>query len=323
MMVDLTSRDRVKSLHPELYQPVSLDEMLVEPFHAVGGRRRNFMRGIRQIGGARYAGVSFAQLNWSVTYRWTVGNNLVGGIYNQTQQSSAATTPYQIGTANANNTTGGGDQPFSFQQTIGAGNSATLNLDAMTNLMGQSGISIARIKSAMIRLLSAANDSTISPAPNTTSKICVTNRNVSVPASLYFGAGGGNGLTLNITNAAGGVINTAAINTNGSGYLPSATFQVAVNQINGAGGVISVNTNAAGIPTAVVISNGGTLFNAANNVPTTELGSFWLQTGNASMLIDVTPNGTPISVNSQNLFIQNMDSANAVTPEFDFAGAST
>lgn len=256
--------------------------------------------------------------------QWRASQNVPGGgsAYNPNIQNSGVTKQLTMGTAYANNTSGGVDEPFSFQHPIAPGGSYTVNLNGMQDLFATTNVALARVKGFQVRLLSLADDSTINTNTNTTSKICVTNRIVSVPAPLYWGSGG-SGLTLNITNAASGVINSVTINTAGSGYLANSTFGVSVNQINGAAACISINTNAAGIPTAAVIANGGTGYNTANGVPTTELGSFWLQTGNAQLYIDVTAGGSAISANSANILIQNMDATHPVTPEITTFGATT
>lgn len=271
-----------------------------------------------------YSGITSVALTWYVQYRWSLGNNLPwsGQAYNQTTQASSVTKTYSLSQANANNTSGGANEAFSFQQVILAGQSATVNLQTMTDLMSQTSVNIARIKSWMVRLLSLTDDSTIGANTNANSKICVTNNGPTCPAPMYWGSGG-SGLTLNITNSAGGAINTVAINAAGSGYMGNATFPVSVNQVNGAQSVVSVTTNAAGVPIAVASINGGTGYVVGNGVPTTELGSFWLQTGNAQMIVDVTPNGTPVTNTQKNILISNMDPANAVTFELDAAAGTS
>jgi hypothetical protein len=311
------SRDRVKSLHPELYYLVcesDPDKALNWP----GDRFEEPSRGLSE----RFSGASLIQANLSVNFRWLIQQNLTGAAYNPTTNQSAVGKQYNLGTQNANNAAGGADESFSFQQPLISGAGATVNLNNMQNLLQQSSIALARVRGFMFRQLSLTDDPTINSTINTNSKTCVTNYGPSVPAQLNFGSGG-TGLTLNITNAAGGAINVATINVAGSGYLPNTTFMVTLNQVNGAKAAVTVNTNAAGIPTAVVIANGGTLYVSASNVPTTELGAFWLQTGNAQMLVDTSIPGQAISNTASNILIQNMDTVNPVAPEIDFIGATT
>lgn len=312
-------RDRMASLHPELYHLVCESDPDQVPKWVVDGR---FVEAQRPVGSERFTGLSSLQASLTVGFRSLAQNNLTGSANSPLNQQANPNKNFSIGTTAANNTSGGADEGFSFQSPIGAGAAVTINLNAMTNQLQIANVALARTKGGMFRLLSLTDDPTINANTNTSSKVCITNNGPTTPAQLNFGSGG-SGLTLNITNAAGGVINTAAINTNGSGYLPNTTFMVSVNQVNGAQAAISVNTNAAGIPTAVVIANGGTGYVAGNSVPTTELGAFWLQTGNAQMLIDVTALGVAISNASKNVLIQNMDSVNPVTPEIDVIGATT
>jgi len=317
----VSKQDRLRNLHPELFPSQGMAEGW-EPRVVKRANRRPTRREF--VGGLRFTGISSVALTWLIQYRWNLGNNLPwnGSAYPQTTQASAVTKTYQLAQSTDNNAAGGADEAFSYQQVILAGASATVDMNAMTNLMSQTSVSIARVKSWMVRLLSLTDDTTISANTNTNSRICITNNGPSVPVPLNYGSGG-SGLTLNITNAAGGAINVATINVNGSGYLPNTTFPVTVNLINGAQAVVSINTNAAGIPTAAVITNGGTGYITCANVPTTELGSFWLQTGCAQCLVDATALGSAISNTSKNLRITNLDQSNAVTFELDAAGGTT
>lgn len=311
------SRDRVKSLHPELHFLVCEGDH----DHPVDWAKDRFEEPDRSWG-RHFSGASLMQANLTVQFRWLIEQNLTGSAYNPTTNQSQTGTSFNVGTQNANNTSGGADEVFSFQQPIIAGASATVNMNNSQNLLQQSSIALARVKGFMFRQLSLTNDPTINATINTNSKICVTNNGVAAPVQLNFGSGGG-GLTLNITNAAGGAINVATINVAGSGYLPNTTFMMTVNQANGSKAALSVNTNAAGIPTAVVIANGGTAYVTAANVPTTELGAFWLQTGNAQLLVDTTVDGQTISNTRANILVANMDAGNPVAPEINFVGATT
>jgi hypothetical protein len=313
----VVARDRVKSLHPELYFLVCEGD----PDRPLDWVSERFEEPDRSWG-ERFAGASLMQANLSANFRWLIEQNLTGSAYNPTTNQSTVAKQFNLASTNLNNTAGGADECFSFQQPIVAGASATVNMNNSQNLLQQASIALARVKGFMFRQLSTTDDPTINSAINTASKVCVTNNGPTTPVQLNFGSGG-SGLTLNITNAAAGAINTVSINTAGSGYLQNTTFLVTVNQANGAKAAISINTNAAGVPTAAVIANGGTSYIAGSGLPTTELGAFWLQTGNAQMLIDATAAGQTISNTYCNILVQNQDAANSVAPEIDFVGATT
>ncbi len=310
-ILHLVRLDRRRWVEPDAYRPDNAPTDL----------RGRLKRLVRRLSGARFTGLSTMQGTVTTTFRWLAGQNLTGAVYNQTQNQGTITKTYSLAQSTANNTSAGADEVFSFQQAICTSSTATVDMTAMTNLLQQAAVAIVRNKSWQIRLLSATDDATISPAPNTSSTITVTN-NVTLPARLNLGSAG-SGLLLNITNAASGVINSVAINAAGSGYPINSTFPVTVNQINGAGAVISINPNTTGVPTAAVIANGGTGYLLTSGLPTTELGSFTLQTGNAQMIVDVSAAGSALSATSKNIKILNNDPANIVTFELDVIGGTT
>ncbi len=248
--------------------------------------------------------------------------DLTGAVYNPVTTSLSINKSLSVGTATNNNTSGGSDEVFSFQQGIVAGASATFDLTAMTNLLLQTSVTIARIKAAQVRLLSATDDSTISPAPNANSSITLTNFGVAQPCQFIFG-NGGSGLTVNITNNAG-AINVATINVAGSGYPKSAAFMVGVNHVNGTGAAFSVLTNAAGIPVTLNIATGGSAYINATNTATTVLGQVQLNNGGFLPYGDPTDAGfCLVSSTAKNIKIINNDGTNAVTPELDIFGGTT
>ncbi len=255
-------------------------------------------------------------------FQWSCGNNLTGAAYNPIANTGNIRKNYSVGTAISNGASGGCDEVFTFQQAITAGSSATIDLTAMTNILQQSGVSIARIKSYMIRLLSAADDPTITPAPTVTSTMLVTNNGPGVPANLDFG-NGGSGLTLALT-VGSTIVTAVAIGAAGSGYPPSSCFLVAPVQAGGSGCVVAVITNGSGVPTSVVFiaGAGGTGYTAAT-VPSTPVGAYLLGTGNAHLLVDISATGITIDATHKNVLLKNMDGANAITAEVDFFAATT
>jgi hypothetical protein len=263
-------------------------------------------------------------LTGSVATTFTVNsasNTQTGSAYNPLGTSVTLNKKYSLGTANANSASGGADQVFSFQQGIVAGGSVTVDLYAMTNLLQQASIAIARIKAYQFRLLSATDDPTINPAPVNTSTGTVTNFGVATPCQLDFGTGG-SGLTVNLT-VSGGAIQSASVQTAGSLYPPSATLLASVNQAGGSGAALYIQTNASGVPTTVGVITGGNGYSNAL-VSVTVLGQYTLTTGGAHMYFDTSAAGfSPVSSTSRNVKIYNNDPVNPITLEVDVYAGST
>jgi len=251
---------------------------------------------------------------------WQASNNLIGIVYSPVSNPGDIRKKYSLGTANSNGASGGVDEFFSFQQTIAGGGAITLDLTQMTNILQQATVNIVRIKGYQIRLLSTTDDNTIT-APAAAS-VLVTNY-IDVPAPLDF-VSAGSGLSITITTS-GGTIASVAIGTAGSGYQPSATFTVTVNQAGGSGGVILVTTSSSGVPTTVATSGaGGSGYANASNLPTTELGKYTIFSGGAHMYFDPLSGGfCAVSSTSKKLKIFNNDAVNTATLEISVFGATT
>lgn len=258
----------------------------------------------------------------STEVKWTVQKNQTGSVYSPIQTASDIRKNYNFGTAAANSATGGGDEVFSFQQAIIAGASATIDLTAMTNQLGQAAVSIARIKGYQIRLLSAEDDPAITPAPTATSTLTVTNIGPATPSPLDFG-NGGTGLSADITVAAG-VINTASVNNAGTGYPASTFFPVLPVQAGGSGGMLSAGTNNVGSVNAVAIITGGTGYANATNLPTVVAGSYNVYTGGTHCYFDPKALGfLLVNATHKNITLLNMDATKAITAEVTVLGATT
>ncbi len=268
------------------------------------------------------SGLSTLVATISTEFKWQSGINLTGSVYNPIQNTGDIRKNQNLGTAAGNTASGGADELFSFQQGITAGNSATIDLTTMTDIMQRTNTAIVRIKGYQIRLLSAADDPTISPTPTATSTITVTNNGPTLPAALDFNTAG-SGLTLNVTNS-GGVINAVAIGTAGSGYIKSAHFIVSPNQASGSGAVISATTNSTGVPTSVAIVFGGAGYSDNTSLPSTVVGQYTVLTGGAHMYFDPNANGfCAVDSTHKNISIRNNDGSNAVTVEIDIIGCTS
>lgn len=271
----------------------------------------------------RFAGLSMLSGSMSTSFNWNAQMNLTGAAYNPSINSGTINSRQLFGTAVGTNTQSGGvDECFSFQQGVAAGASATINLLAMTDMLQRASSVIARIKGYQVRVLSATDDSTISPSPNASSIGVVTNIGPATPSPLHFG-NNGSGLTLAVTITAG-VIDNATIDAAGSGYPKSSAFLVSPVQTGGGGAVIGVLTDSSGVPTSVVLVFGGVGTYTAATLPTIVVGQFPILTGGSEMYFDTSAVGFALVSATQNqIKLINTDQSNAVTFEIDIFAAST
>lgn len=270
--------------------------------------------------GWNFVGYTTVAASVKSSFGWSVQQS-VNTLVNPNSNSSTLLKSQSFSSGTGNTGVGGADLVASFQQAISANSAATVNLAALTGIM-QNAITPARVKSAQIRLLSATDDPSISPAPTSTSTVTVTNLGPATPHPWYF-ATGGSGLTVAMTVATGAVTGVS-IGASGSGYLPTALLTASPQQVSGSGCVFTVTTNSSGVPTAVtfVSGKGGAGYSAAT-VPTVILGCTTLTTGNATCYVDVTAAGIVISSTSCNIYINNNDATHAVTVEIDLVLGST
>ena len=268
-----------------------------------------------------WAGMSTVQATISTEFKWSVGNSLTGSAYNQVQNVGDIRKNYAFGTAAGNAASGGGDEVFSFQQTIAGGGSATINLQAMTNLLQQASVSIARVKGYQIRLLSTTDDSTIT-AP-AASSITVTNIGPGTPSALDFNNGGING-SVTITNTfATGAIASLAVSNAGSGYPPNSYFMAVPQTTLGSNAAFLCNTNATGVISGVSTFQAGTLY-ANGAAPLVPAGQYTVNGGGAHMYFDVLAAGfLAVAATSINIKIYNNDPANTATVEISVLAATT
>lgn len=264
----------------------------------------------------------------STVFKWQVGNNLTGSVYSQITNTGTITKQYNFGTSAANNASGGGDEVFSFQQTISAASSITIDLNAMTNLLAQSAVALARIKGYQIRLLGLSDDSTIS---NQATSVTVTNSVPNSPSPLDFGSAGVSGqVSLTLVTSAVSVVALVATGTN---YPPSTYLLCAPQATSGSGCVFAVSISPSGIPTSVVSVAGGTGY-ASGTVPFVPVGYYTLSNqqsstttsgqGGAHCHFDCTAAGfLPVSTTSRKITVFNNDPNNVATIELSALGATT
>ena len=261
------------------------------------------------------------------TMKATCSNTQTGSQYTGISSVLSLSKSYAFGTGAANAATGGGDEVFSFQQSISAGSSATIDLTAMTNLLGQAAVNIVRIKAMQIRLLSVSEDSTV--AANSTGCV-ITNSTPAVPAAIF--PNGGSGLTVSISTTAG-AIGAVAVVATGTGFPPNTCFLATLQVAGGSGGVFGVVTNTSGWATSAVFITGTGAVGAgypSTTVAAIPVGQYKIAGGSSSVqggafvYFDASAAGfLPLSATGKNIQIFNLDGTNAATVELDFFGATT
>ncbi len=265
-------------------------------------------------------GLSTVQATISTEFKWLVSNNLTGSNYNPTQNTGDIRKNYNCGTAAANAASGGCDEAMSFQQAIAGGGTATIDLNAMTNLLQIAAVAIVRIKGYQIRLLNLADDPTItSPVA---SQGLVTNIGPPTPSPLDF-QNGGSGLTVTLT--ATGAVTAVAIGAAGTGYPASSCFLASPVQMGGSGCVFAVVTNGSGVPTSVVfIAGAGGAGYTGATVPTVAVGQYVINSGGAHLYLDPLAAGfCPVSSTQKKILLVNNDPVNTASYELDFLPATS
>src|SRR5262245_46371721 len=94
---------------------------------------------------------------------WVAQKVITGSDYAPTANSTNINKTVALGTSSANNTAGGSDEVVSFIQSINASSSATIDLTALTDILGAA-CTLARVKGIVIRLLSVADDAVVGTA---------------------------------------------------------------------------------------------------------------------------------------------------------------
>ena len=95
---------------------------------------------------------------------WTAQKNITGSDYSPNQNSTTISKSGTIGTTAANNAAGGGDELYSAVTSLAGSASASIDLTAVADILNQSGISLARVKAIVLRVLSTTDDAVIGTA---------------------------------------------------------------------------------------------------------------------------------------------------------------
>lgn len=181
--------------------------------------------------------------NLLVQLGWNATKNVVGSDYTPNTNQSTVKKALSIGTAVADAAAGGGDELVSFVQTIAASGSASIDLTSLTDILGATGVSLARVKAIVIRLLSATDDTTIgTAAASVTIDNTVTNALSSQSNSGWF------------SNAAEGAANGSKFAIPNGGVLAFGTPAAAGVLVDPTHKVVKVTNNDAGLAAKVQIS---------------------------------------------------------------------
>jgi len=128
-------------------------------------------------------GIATLTTQIQVQVGWTAQGAAAGTGY-QPLQNGPTTLTKLISTSSATGNTGAGgaDELISKIYSVGSNSSVTIDLTNLTDILGTSAVSLARVKGLVIRLLSVADD-----AVNGTAAASITVGNAgSNPASLWF-----------------------------------------------------------------------------------------------------------------------------------------
>lgn len=96
--------------------------------------------------------------------QWTAAKSITGSDYAQNTNSTNLRKTLSIGTSAANAAAGGSDELYSAVTSLSASSSSSIDLTSIANILATSGVSLARVKAIMIRLLSTTDDSSIGTA---------------------------------------------------------------------------------------------------------------------------------------------------------------
>ncbi len=94
----------------------------------------------------------------NISTQWTAANNITGSDYSPTTNPTTFAKKISLGTTVANSASGGSDEIYSAITTVTTSNTATLNLQSITDIMSTTGVTLIRAKSILIRNLSTTDD---------------------------------------------------------------------------------------------------------------------------------------------------------------------
>ncbi len=264
------------------------------------------------------AGIDSLSATASIGLVWQTAENLTGSDYQPLTQDNNIPVSQAYSEATANTELGGADELVSYQFNISAGASATIDLQALTDILQRSA-TLVRVKALTFRLLNPTDD----PDNGTlASSIFVGNTGAAITNGAELDNGGGTGLTIDVT-AVAGAITVATIGTAGSGYPKSSIFLVSVIQSTATQGLIAITTNSSGVPTAAAIVNAGASYTTATGLATFVVTFFNVKTGGVHQVFDRSATGYTVSSTKKNVRIQNMDPSLIACVQVTFIGGQS
>lgn len=103
-------------------------------------------------------------VSFKVLMGWTATKNIVGSDYTPNTNATTISKAGTLGTSVANAVAGGGDELYSAVTSLAGSASASIDLTALVDILGQAAMLFARVKVILIRVLSVADDAVIGTA---------------------------------------------------------------------------------------------------------------------------------------------------------------
>lgn len=103
-------------------------------------------------------GLSSLTVNVGSAFSWTAQQAINGADYQPVTNSGNISPGLRYSNSILNNALGGADQIISYILPIAASGTATIDLTSLTNILQQTGITLARVKAYEFRLLSLTDD---------------------------------------------------------------------------------------------------------------------------------------------------------------------
>lgn len=163
----------------------------------------------------------------------TPQKNSTGADYQPLTTPVSISKTETVGTSNANGAVGGCDELISKVYSINASSSITIDLTSLTDILLQTGVSLARVKGIMIRLLSATDDTVI---PGTAAAYITVGNNGANDFVSQSGTGWLNGASSAFDIPNGGAL--AFLCPNAGGVIVDGTHKI-IKIANGDGALVA------------------------------------------------------------------------------------
>ncbi len=178
-----------------------------------------------------------------VQFGWTAQKNITGSDYTPNANSTTIKKSIANGTGAANAAVGGSDELYSAIVSLSSSASASTDLTSIADILATSGVSLARVKAIVIRVLSATDDSVIGTAAAGVSiDNTITNALSSQSNSGWF------------SNAAEGAANGSRFTVPNGGVLAFGTVAAAGILVDGTHKVIKLTNLDGGLTCKIQLS---------------------------------------------------------------------